>query len=461
MQSQSRYLKMAKAAGCPPDQLANFRRMAYIPQPKQLLYHAAARSADLEGGPSQIGFGGARSPGKSHAAYAQNVDDCLREPDLKVLMLRKVGKALRESTEDLRGKLLRFIPHTYSKVSGKVTFKNGSQIILGHFRTEADIENYIGLEYDSICIEECTGLSSAKYKQILTCRRTSKRDWRPRDYTNANPGGIGHTWYRELFIKNRGKDPDITFIPATYRDNAFIDPGYLKVLQSLTGWLRKAWLDGDWDIHAGAYYSNITRSSHLVEAPPLKTSGFTFYLAVDYGFQHPTAAILLARGGNKVYVVDYYSEAKQLTKQHSKSLLAMLAKHRLERRHVSTFILGADAWQKGKDGTCVASEYEAEGWHPEPAIMARVQGAQELLRRLGDITVGIAPTLFFIPGTEAVAEQIQLMQHNPKRPEDVLKTDVDEDGIGGDDLYDALRYGLQSIAASLGPVRTDSLYFRR
>src|ERR1017187_5727300 len=32
------------------------------------------------------------------------------------------------------------------------------------------------------------------------------------------------------------------------------------------------------------------------------------------------------------------------------------------------------------------------------------------------------------------------MQHDPNRPEDVLKVDADEDGIGGDDAADALRY---------------------
>jgi hypothetical protein len=32
------------------------------------------------------------------------------------------------------------------------------------------------------------------------------------------------------------------------------------------------------------------------------------------------------------------------------------------------------------------------------------------------------------------------MQHNRNRPEDVLKVDADEDGVGDDDTADALRY---------------------
>jgi hypothetical protein len=32
------------------------------------------------------------------------------------------------------------------------------------------------------------------------------------------------------------------------------------------------------------------------------------------------------------------------------------------------------------------------------------------------------------------------LQHDPNRPEDVLKVDCDEDGVGGDDAADCLRY---------------------
>ena len=32
------------------------------------------------------------------------------------------------------------------------------------------------------------------------------------------------------------------------------------------------------------------------------------------------------------------------------------------------------------------------------------------------------------------------LQHDPNRPEDVLKVDADKDGVGGDDAADCLRY---------------------
>jgi phage terminase large subunit len=41
------------------------------------------------------------------------------------------------------------------------------------------------------------------------------------------------------------------------------------------------------------------------------------------------------------------------------------------------------------------------------------------------------------------------MMHNPNDPEDVLKVDTDDQGRGGDDYYDAARYGVM-VNNSLG-----------
>jgi hypothetical protein len=41
------------------------------------------------------------------------------------------------------------------------------------------------------------------------------------------------------------------------------------------------------------------------------------------------------------------------------------------------------------------------------------------------------------------------MQHNPNRPEDVLKADADEDGVGGGDAADCLRYLVATKARTI------------
>src|SRR5262245_38896778 len=45
---------------------------------------------------------------------------------------------------------------------------------------------------------------------------------------------------------------------------------------------------------------------------------------------------------------------------------------------------------------------------------------------------------------ERLIECIPALQHNPSKPEDVLKWDVDEEGSGGDDPADGARYDLMA-----------------
>ena len=60
--SLSRLYHEARAAGCPKDQLVRLHDLAYVPFPKQLRFHAAARACDHPNGPTQLGFGGATRP---------------------------------------------------------------------------------------------------------------------------------------------------------------------------------------------------------------------------------------------------------------------------------------------------------------------------------------------------------------------------------------------------------------
>ena len=54
--------------------------------------------------------------------------------------------------------------------------------------------------------------------------------------------------------------------------------------------------------------------------------------------------------------------------------------------------------------------------------------------------ISAAPTLFILPRCARLIETLPALQHDPNRPDDVLKVDADEDGNGGDDTADALRY---------------------
>ena len=418
-------------------------------QERQLVACAAARLCDEPDGPTAAGYGGARGGGKSHWLLAQmGVDDCQRVAGLKCLLLRKVGKANLEHFEDLRRKLFNQLPHEFSAFRGVLTFANGSRIIAGHFQNEKDIDAYLGLEYDIIGIEEATTLTSRKYQDITTCCRTSKPNWRPRIYSTTNPGGVGHAWYRTKFVAPmlERREADTRFIPARVTDNSFSNPEYRKVLESLTGWQKRAWLDGDWDIAAGQYFTTFRREVHVV-ADFDDARAVEWFAALDYGFAHYTVALLGCRDGDgNIFIVDEHVERLWLPQRHAAGIKAMLARHGLDLMRLRRFVAGADVFSRQGDGSTVAQQYERQGIRLKPASMDRLNGWAELMQGFGEPDAGLAPenrvkpTLFIHKRCGRLIETLPTLQHDPNRPEDVLKIDADEDGIGGDDAADALRY---------------------
>jgi len=438
----------AKNAGVPQDSLDRFLRAGYVPQPRQLEFHAAARDCDREGGPTQIGFGGARGPGKSHAVFAQAaLDDCQRVPGLKVLYLRKIQKNAKEQFEDLRRAVLRGVNHTFT--NSVLHFPNGSRLFLGHFKNESDIDQYLGIEYDLIVIEEATTLSLVKYRALRDSNRTSKQGFRPRIYSTTNPGGVGHGWFKATFIvpARQRKEVDTRFVFGTVEDNVFNDGDYRKKLEENTGWRLRAYRYGDWDIAAGQFFSTWNYEA-IVKANLRIMPGADAWCSLDYGFQHPTSCHLFSEHDGKKLVIDEHWRRHALVPDHAVDIKNMLARHGLTVGHLKGFVAGADVFNTrgNESGKTIADEYADHGIKLLRANMDRVNGAAYLLKLLGRVESAtekaIAPQIAISTRCPKLIECIPTLQHDPNRPEDVLKVDIDEDGNGGDDPYDDARYGL-------------------
>jgi phage terminase large subunit len=456
------YLRDAKAAGLAAEQVRNFVSAGLVMQARQLMASAAARECDRpcdhheddpchDGcAPTWIGYGGARGGGKSHWGLGQVFcDDCARVPGLKFLYLRKVGKAGREAVQDLRRDVLHSTPHEYKVQEGVLIRRdNGSRVILGHFQTEKDIDNYLGLQYDGALIEEATQLTFRKVTDINTCVRTSKPGWRPRKYLTTNPGNIGHAWFKAMFIGPLRREAETTtrFIQATVRDNRFVNVGYRRQLEDLHGWQRRAWLDGDWEIAAGMYFTGWREEAHTRGNVEVQGS-WDVWVSLDYGFTHFTVAYLLAQDGDgNVFAVDEHAARRTLVPDHCKALDAMLDRNGVAKRRLKGTFAGEDVFSTQSDGGTIAREYSENGWPLIPANTDRINGWAEVQRRLGD-PGGVpprTPTLFVSRSCPRLIECLPTMIHNPNRPEDVLKVDCDDEGNGGDDAADAIRYGVQA-----------------
>ena len=98
-----------------------------------------------------------------------------------------------------------------------------------------------------------------------------------------------------------------------------------------------------------------------------------------------------------------------------------------------------DVFSRQSDGTSVSEQYRRVGIRLSPANMDRIAGWWKFSRALAMWPLA-APAAVHSQALPRLLDCIPAMQHDPNRPEDVLKVDADEEGVGGDDAADALRY---------------------
>ena len=120
-----------------------------------------------------------------------------------------------------------------------------------------------------------------------------------------------------------------------------------------------------------------------------------------------------------------------------------------ERRMLRRFVAGTDVFSRQSDGTTIADQYARMGLTLRQANMDRVNGWAEVQQGFGDPDAGIKPKLFIHQRCGRLIETLPSLQHDPNRPEDVLKVDADEEGLGGDDAADCLRYLLATKARTV------------
>jgi hypothetical protein len=72
--------------------------------------------------------------------------------------------------------------------------------------------------------------------------------------------------------------------------------GYRAYQEWLAAW---AWLDGDWDLAAGQFFTTFRRDVHVV-ADFDETRAREWFAALDYGFAHHTVVLLGCTDGDGV-----------------------------------------------------------------------------------------------------------------------------------------------------------------
>lgn len=272
-----------------------------------------------------IGFGGARGGGKSFAVRMKAVLLCLNYPGIKVMIVRKTYPELQENhIMPMITQLNCYAPNKKDKIASyndskkHIVFPNGSRILFRYCDNDKDAEKFQGTEVDVLFLDEATHQTEERMKKLIACVR-GVNDFPKRIYMTANPGSVGHQWFKRLFVDKRydaGETPgDYTFIQSLVTDNqALMDenPDYIRQLEALPPKLRKMWLEGDWNAAEGMFFEDFKidpdpfkaeelgltveelrqqrRYCHVIEPFDLNSGecrGWNIMRSYDFGYNRP------------------------------------------------------------------------------------------------------------------------------------------------------------------------------
>ncbi len=276
--------------------------LGYEPFPKQRLFHGSGAKYRL--------FGGAAGPGKSKALLMEAILQAHEHPGANTLLLRRTFPELEQSLLlYFKRDVPRELYENFQESKHVVTWRNGSTTRFGYCARESDVYQYQGAEFLFIGIDELT-LFTLRQWQFLTSRnRCPVARAFPCMAGATNPGNIGHAWVKALWI-DREPAPgmehpeeydaaDYDFIPARVADNPIYagDANYLKTLRALPSHLKRAFLDGDWDVFAGQYFDRFDCSRHVVRVEQIDWKPWwPRWISMDWGFEHPAAVYWRAQG---------------------------------------------------------------------------------------------------------------------------------------------------------------------
>lgn len=255
----------------------------------------------------EVFYGGERGGGKSDFQLGYQEDGALKfGTHSRGIMFRKTYPEL----EELQARAMEIFPQTgaifKSQSSADYPFSNtwywpnGASVKMRYIENERDYGRYHGHQYTRISFDEVTEYATPNglLKMLSTLRSAEGIPCTVR--LTGNPGGVGHSWVKSRYI-DIGQamtpyvDPETgftrMFIPSRLEDNQILkarDPAYRsRILAATYGndALRKAWLEGDWNIVAGAFFN--CWSAKMILRPTQLPDNWARFRSGDWGSARP------------------------------------------------------------------------------------------------------------------------------------------------------------------------------
>lgn len=274
-------------------------------------------------------LGGGRGPGKTRtlgSIYLRHGEQ--HREQARCLVVRKSFPGLMDLEAEFRSYLAAVYGADlrYDGQKHKFSLPTGGTIQLDQLERPQDFDKFQGKSFSHIAVDEAGQYASPALVDKLRSSLRAPVGVPVRFFILGNPGGVGHAWVARRHALQASWKPyvcpatgaDFVTISATYRDNPFIDrERYAKNLLAACSTdpeLARAWLDGDWSVLRGAFFSSvIDECRNLIEPwselprtdlPLVGSHGYRFlmeradhwrfYLASDFGVSAPSVTYLCA-----------------------------------------------------------------------------------------------------------------------------------------------------------------------
>lgn len=168
------------------------------------------------------------------------------------------------------------------------------------FRNLNDPAKYLSAEFAAIAVDELT-----RNPQEVFDRLRMRLRWpgieRPKFLAATNPGGIGHSYVKQFWV-DRKFPPELeplagqfAFVQARASDNPYLPASYAATLSSLPSVLRRAYLDGDWNVFEGQFFQEFAAERHTCTPFPIPETWTERRISVDFGYGAPWACLFYVR----------------------------------------------------------------------------------------------------------------------------------------------------------------------
>ena len=434
--------------------------MAWIPQAGPQL---AAIDADWI---DELFFGGARGGGKSDFLLGSEEDGVLRwGPRWRGIMFRKTYDEL----EELMARSYEIFPDTGGvyKIMKSVEYPfsncwywpNGATVKMRYLEHERDADRYQGHQYTEADFDELTNYPTLTgYHKIKGCVRSPSDGMEPipcRVRSSGNPGGKGHIEVKSYFIdvappRTPYTEPETgltrMFIPSRIQDNLYLKNSkqYIAMLKSAgSEELVKAWLEGDWDVVAGAYFDCWRRDKHVIR-PFNVPKHWMRFRAFDWGSARPFSVgwyavsagdhELIPRGALVKYREWYGARAPNVGLKMDAEEVAYGIKRKEQGEKITYGVADPSCW-KVDGGPSIAERMANKKVYFHRADNQRLNGWDQMRGRL--VGEDNQPMLYFFDTCVDSIRTIPLLQHHEKHLEDI-DTDME------DHAADECRYACMS-----------------